>query len=211
MFGGGASMDGERPQPPLWIPFGRSGREEQRREYMKWLATKVAAAFEMDLLAFNLSETVHRSVGEVVASKTDDGLLGLAGVIEDFLTREVIWEIDPNHEHGFQFLGLIRADEMVKAKTRSEQMAHGYSSPNEFRVEDGKDPFPGSEGNPDHWANNPYPFNMNVGAMPAKDIFNPPPPPVSPSAAKPAAKKPSKKATESVENDIIDTDAEQDD
>lgn len=197
MFGGGASMDGERPQPPLWIPFGRSGREEQRREYMKWLATKVAAAFEMDLLAFNLSETVHRSIGEVVTSKTDDGLLGLAGVIEDFLTREVLWTIDPNHEHGFQFMNLVRADEMVKAKTRAEQMTFGYSTPNEFRVEDGKDPFPGSEGNPDHWSNLPYPFNNNVGAPPAEEPFDPPAPkaaPVAPGSKpkpkkKPAAKK----------------------
>ena len=198
MFGGGASMDGERPQPPLWIPFGRSGREEQRREYMKWLATKVAAAFEMDLLAFNLSETVHRSIGEVVTSKTDDGLLGLAGVIEDFLTREVIYEIDPNHEHGFKFLDLVRSDELVKAKTRTEQMLVGYASPNEYRVEDGKDPWPGSEGDIEHWANLPYVFNNNVGYPPQLHPFSPTAPPAAPvapgsAAKKPAAKKPAKK------------------
>jgi hypothetical protein len=196
MFGGGASMDGERPQPPLWIPFGRSGREEQRREYMKWLATKVAGAFEMDLLAFNLSETVHRSIGEAVTSKTDDGLLGLAGVIEDFITREIIWELDPNHEHGFQFMNLIRSDEMVKAKTRAEAMMFGYATPNQYRVEDGLDPHIGSENDPEHWANLPYPFNMNVGAVPAEHPFDPPAPKAAPVAPvkKPTAKKPAKKS-----------------
>lgn len=138
---GGGGFDpesGTMSAPPTFTAFGRSARDEMRREYMKWLATKVAAAFEMDLLAFNLSEAIHKSVGGNLQAKTDEGLLGLAGTIEQYMTREVLWEIDPSHRHGFQFLNLTRRDSLAKAQERKIYMDMGCTTPNEIRVEDGK-------------------------------------------------------------------------
>ena len=156
-----------------YTPFTRSAREEQRREYMKWLATKVAAAFEMDLMAFNLTENIHRSVGQNAQAKTDEGLIGLATLIQEYITREILWEMDPLHQHGFQFDDLTARDELQQANLDKIAMSIGVTTPNEIRAREGMDPFPGSmQGDtPDteHWANLPYPFNNNTAAQPEED------------------------------------------
>jgi hypothetical protein len=165
--GGGYDPEtGSVASPPEFIPFGRSGKDEQRREYMKWLATKVAAAFEMDLMAFNLSETVHRSIGESLQQKTDEGLLGLASVVESYVTREIVWEFDPNHEHGFAFTDLTPQDEMAKAKLRNIYMDMGCTTPNEIRAEDGLPPVA--------WGDEPWPGTVQAKAEdPAQEGLEP--------------------------------------
>ncbi len=161
LYGGATGYD-DKPNAPVYTPFARSARDEQRREYMKWLATKVAAAFEMDLLAFNLSETVHRSVGETVRSKTDDALIGLAEVLADFITREILWEFDPSHTHGFAFHDLIKRDAMQEAKLAQVYMNIGCTTPNEVRAERGLDPF--------EWGDQPWPQMIRAqGEDPAQE------------------------------------------
>lgn len=139
---GGYDPDLGHAVPPSFTPFSRSGRDEQRREYMKWLATKVASAFEMDLMAFNLSEAVHRSIGENLQQKTDEGLIGLAKVFEAYVTREILWEFDPDRRHAFQFQDLIPTDDLRQAKVDQIRMATGVTFPNEIRARDGEDEVP---------------------------------------------------------------------
>jgi hypothetical protein len=163
-----------------FVPFTRTAREEQRRDYMKWLATKICTAFEMDLLAFNLSAGVQRSTGNNMQSKSDDGLLGLATLVSEFITREIIWEMDDAHQHGFQFDDLTVREATAQAKIDQIYMSIGVTSPNEIRAREGIDPFPGSEKSPgvpdpEHWANLPYPFNQNTAAQPAEDPLEPGP------------------------------------
>jgi hypothetical protein len=114
----------------------------------------------MDLLAFNLSESIHKSIGGNLQAKTDQGLIGLAHVIESFITREIMWEIDPTHRHGFQFLDLTPADALQKAKIRQLYMQIGVTFPNEIRAEDGQDPVP--------WGDIPYPVVQAKGYDPAE-------------------------------------------
>lgn len=167
---GGGGFDpetGTMSTPPTWTPFGRSGRDEQRREYMRWLAAKVASCFEMDMLAFNLSEAVHKSVGESIQLKTDQGLLGLASVIESYFTREIIRKIDPSKRHGFAFTGLIPTDALGIAKQRQMYMNMGVTTPNEIRAEDGRDPVP--------WGDVPWPGQVQAKTDdPAGDDQHPP-------------------------------------
>lgn len=166
VFLGGGGFDpesGTMGQPPNFIPLRASAKDEQRREYMKWLATKVAAAFEMDLLAFNLSESIHKSIGSNLQSKTDEGLLGLGSIIEKALTREILWDIDPTHRHGFKFKDLTRRDERAKADVRKIYMSIGATTPNEIRKEDGLLPVP--------WGDVPWPSTtFDKSLDPAADI-----------------------------------------
>jgi hypothetical protein len=155
--------DGVKPSSPTFIPFSRSSRDEMHREYFKWLAIKVATAFRQSLLGFNLSDTIHKSVGETLQTMDDESLLALGGTIESHLTREVMWRIDPSHRHGFKFVDLTKRDALAQAKLDESAMKTGRTTPNELRKRDGDDPFPDSvrpDGTPDptHWANLPYPF-----------------------------------------------------
>lgn len=162
---GGGGFDpesGSMGSPPTFTAFGRSARDEMRREYMRWLATKVAAAFEMDLLAFNLSEAIHKSVGGNLQAKTDEGLLGLAGTVSSYLTREIVWEFDPKHLHGFKFLNLTRRDSLAIAKERQIYMAIGCVTPNMILAEDGKPPVP--------WGDVPWVTAQSKSADEAKAI-----------------------------------------
>ena len=164
-------MTGERPAPPAYIPFRGSARDEQRREYVKWLVTKIAACFEVDLLVFNLSETITKANGGNLTAKTDQGLLALADTIAMFITREILWVIDPTHKHGFQFTDITPRDVTAELEEDKALMAMGATTPNEVRAKRGLDPFPGSEGDIDHWANNPYPFQDNVTLPPEEDVI----------------------------------------
>jgi len=144
IFGGGgdSGVTGE----VKFTPFKWSPREAQRQEYKKWLATKIAAVFEMDLLSFNLTEDVNRANGENLTTQTDTGLVGLSSLVAEYITREIIWEIDENH--GFEFADVIATDDMIQAKVDQLNMGTGITFPNEIRAREGLDPVA--------WGNVPY-------------------------------------------------------
>jgi hypothetical protein len=171
-FGGGDDMDAKGGAPEF-IPLRGSAREEERRAYIKWLVTKIAACFEIDLLVFNLSETITKSVGNTVQTKTDQGLLALGDTIESFITREIIWMIDPSHKHGFKFMDLTPRDVDAELNRMQKLMTMGATTPNEVRAELGRDAMPGSENDPEHWANLPYPFQDNTQLDPEEDVYGP--------------------------------------
>lgn len=132
---------------PKVMPL-RSDTFEQRLAYRKWLATKIAAVFEMDLLAFNLSDTVHKSVGNALTARTDEGANALASLISEYVTREIVWEIDPNRDHAFEFDDLNQRDALAQAKIDQIYMQIGKTFPNELRARDGEDPV--------EWGDEPY-------------------------------------------------------
>jgi hypothetical protein len=122
---------------------------EKRLAYMKWLATKIAAVFQMDLLVFNLSDTVHKSVGKALTARTDEGANALARLVAEFITREIIWEIDPTHNHKFEFDDLNDRDALAQAQIDQLRTSIGATFPNEIRARDGLDPVP--------WGDEPWP------------------------------------------------------
>lgn len=171
MGGGDNAMDGQKPNPPQFIEF-KKPDGKARREYIKWLVTKIAAGFEIDLLVFNLSETINKSVGNNLTAKTDTGLLALGDTVADFITREVIWELDPSHRHGFVFQELVPRDIKQELANQQAMMAMGATTPNEVRALHGLDPYPGSVGDPDHWANLPYPYQQQpITEKPTEDAI----------------------------------------
>lgn len=134
-------------KPPQFIAF-KGDTFETRLAYKKWMATKIAAVFEMDLLVFNLSETVHKSVGKALTQRTDEGATGLATLVAEFLTREIVWEIDPTRRHAFEFDDLNDRDALAQAQIDQINMLIGKTFPNELRARDGEDPVP--------WGDEPY-------------------------------------------------------
>ena len=120
----------------------------ERLEYKKWLATKIAAVFEMDLMIFNLSEAVQKSVGNSLTARTDEGANGAASLIAEYVTREIIWEIDQNRDHAFEFDDLNQRDALAQAKIDQIYMSIGKTYPNELRARDGDEPVP--------WGEEPY-------------------------------------------------------
>ncbi len=122
---------------------------EKRLAYMKWLATKIAAVFQMDLLVFNLSDAIHKGIGKALTARTDEGANALARLIAEFITREIVWDIDPSHDHIFEFDDLNDRDALAQAQIDQINMDSGVTFPNEVRARDGKDPVA--------WGDEPYP------------------------------------------------------
>lgn len=121
---------------------------EKRLSYQKWLATKIAGVFEMDLQVFNLSETVQKSVGKQLTARTDEGAESLATMVAEYITREIVWVIDPTRSHAFSFDNLNDRDALAQAKVDQINMSIGVTFPNEIRARDGKDPV--------EWGDEPY-------------------------------------------------------
>lgn len=126
----------------------RSDTFEDRLGYKKWLATKIAAVFEMDLMVFNLSEAVQKSVGNSLTARTDEGANGVASLVAEYMTREIVWEVDTSRDHAFEFDDLNARDELAQAKIDQIRMSIGVTYPNELRARDGFDPV--------EWGEEPY-------------------------------------------------------
>jgi phage portal protein BeeE len=121
-----------------WHPMQRTAAEMQRREYMKWLATKIAAVFEMDMGVFNLTDTLHRTTAQRAQSLTDEGHKSLALLVQEYITREIVSQFDD--EHCFMFADLNSRDEEAQGILDERALRMGVRLPNEIRARDGRGP-----------------------------------------------------------------------
>ena len=141
IVGGGAPLGVDTNQPVAkWTSFQTDNRSAERMAYKTWLAKKIAAAFEMDPMNFNIHEGVNRSTSQTMQGKTDEGLVGLASVFAEYITREIIWDMDPSHRHGFRFDDLTERDEAAQAAIDEKMSNIGVTTPNEIRAREGKEP-----------------------------------------------------------------------
>lgn len=121
-----------------------------RMGYKKWLATLTAACFEMDLTVFNLTADIQKSLGNTLTARTDEGANGLASGVAEYLTREVVWEIDPLRRHKFEFDDLNQRDEMAQTKIDDFNVRNGTATINEVRQTRGLPPV--------EWGEQPHDF-----------------------------------------------------
>jgi len=135
IFGGGEPGAGSGV---TFTPFKDSNRDQQRMEYKKWLAGKIAACFEMDKTMFGLTEDTNRSTSKTTNTKSDEGLIGLATAVQEFITREIVWEFD--RKHGFEFEGIVARDELVESQIDATYLDRGAVTVNEWRASTGRDP-----------------------------------------------------------------------
>jgi len=148
----GGGGDATTSSGTKFIPFNFSPREQQRQEYKKWLAVKIAAVFEMDLNSFNLIENVNRANAQTGQLQTDEGLVSLASMVAEYFTREIVWQIDKNH--GFEFSDISQRDELRQAQIDKINMSIGVTFPDEVRTRDGKDPV--------EWGQIPWPVQTSA-------------------------------------------------
>lgn len=162
IFGGGISADGKAQTGPSFTPFQPNNTESQLMDYKKWLAIKIAGVFEMDLLAFNLTEGVNRSTGKTLQTSTDEGHKSMSKLVAEFLTRELVEEID--ERHAFEFGDINDRDEVAQAEVDAVRMTSGVTFPNEIRARDGLDPVP--------WGDVPYVAGSTT-VLPTGDLADP--------------------------------------
>lgn len=130
---------------PEFIPFRQSNRDMQFLEWQNYLVRKIAAVFQIAPQDLGLSFDVNRSTSEVMQENTEDrGLRPLLALIQDYITREVVW--DPgfggsDNNLAFRFTRLNLKETTSKAQINKLALAGiPWKTVNEARKEDGREP-----------------------------------------------------------------------
>ncbi len=156
---------------PKFIQF-KGTDSSGRQAYKTWLVTMIAFVLEMDKTAFNLTDTANRASASVTSAKTDEGLVGLATIVQEFIEREIVWEIDENH--GFEFTDIITRDEIAQSKIDAAYLQAGVVTVNEIRAREGQDAVP--------WGDKPFALPQGGTPLDADGVQQEAPPPVDPNA-----------------------------
>jgi hypothetical protein len=142
--------------PPEFVKFAWAPKDLLFDEYRQWLINMIAFVFQIDKTIFGLVDDVNRSTSKTMSARTDQGFVSLARLVAEYVTREIISKIDP--DHGFEFLDLVVTDPLVQAKIDQVYGSIGVLTPNEIRAERfGLDPV--------EWGDAPY----NAAGSPTPD------------------------------------------
>jgi phage portal protein BeeE len=129
-----------------FIPFRQSNRDAQFIEWQTYLVRKICAVFGLSPQDLGLTFDVNRSSGEVQQQNTEDrGVRPLLALIQDYLTREIVWDRGfggPDNNLAFRFTRLNLRDTLNQAQIQKIQLAGVPSrSVNEIRREQGLEPW----------------------------------------------------------------------
>jgi phage portal protein BeeE len=140
---------------PKFLQFRGNNRDMQFLEWQEYLVRKIAAVYQLAPQDLMLERDVNRSTSEVQQENTEDrGLRPLLGLISDYLTREVVWDLSFGGESNnlaFQFTALNLKESMTRAQiNRYAAGGISWKTPNEARRDDGRPPIgdPNDESNP---------------------------------------------------------------
>jgi HK97 family phage portal protein len=96
--GGGKGMQ--------WLPLAASNRDMQFMEWQVYLARKICAVFAVQPQDIGISFDINRSTSETNAAFTyDNGIVPLAELIAEYLTREVVARYDTDLRFVFTEIG----------------------------------------------------------------------------------------------------------
>jgi phage portal protein BeeE len=128
-----------------FVQFRQSNRDAQFLEWQEYLVRKIAAVFQLSPQDLMLERDVNRSTSEVQQENTEDrGLRPLLGLVSDYLTREVVWDLGFGGEENnlaFQFTALNLRESMSRAQINRYALAGvPWKTPNEARRDDGRPP-----------------------------------------------------------------------
>jgi HK97 family phage portal protein len=131
-----------------FIPFRESNRNMQFLEWQNYLTRKIAAVFGLSPQDLNLSADVNRSTAEAYDQHTEDrGLRPLMALIQEYLTREVVWDEGfggPENNLAFRFIELNLKESKSKAEINKLALAGiPWKSVDEARVAEGRAPLGG--------------------------------------------------------------------
>jgi HK97 family phage portal protein len=130
---------------PKFVPFRQSNRDMQFLEWQNYLVRKIAAVFQIAPQDLGLSFDVNRSTSEVMQENTEDrGLRPLLALIQDYITREVVWDSGfggQDNNLAFRFTRLNLKETTSKAQINKLALAGiPWKTVNEARKEDGREP-----------------------------------------------------------------------
>lgn len=130
---------------PEFIPFRQSNRDMQFLEWQTYLVRKIAAVFQIAPQDLGINFDVNRSTSEVMQENTEDrGLRPLLALLQDYLTREVVWDRafgGPDNNLAFRFTRLNLKETTSKAQINKLALAGiPWKTVNEARKEDGREP-----------------------------------------------------------------------
>ena len=135
-----------------FIPFRSSNRDMQFLEWQIYLVRKIAAVFGLSPQDLGVTFDINRATSEVQAEQTEDrGLRPLLALIQDYLTREVVWDAGfggPDNNLAFRFTRLNLKESLSRAQMYKLGLAGvSWMTVNEARVADGREPLQGDQYN----------------------------------------------------------------
>ena len=130
---------------PSFINFRTTNREMQFREWQDLLIRCIAVVLGLAPMDLGITFDVNRSTAEQGSQNTDDrGLRPLMGLIQRYLTREIVWDRSfGGRENNLQFVFKSLNLNETKAKADINKVAMpgvGWKSINSAREMDGRAP-----------------------------------------------------------------------
>jgi HK97 family phage portal protein len=128
-----------------FVPFRSSNRDMQFLEWQKYLVRKIAAVFLMNAQDLQITDDVNRATAEVQQEQAEDrGLRPLLSLLQDYVTREYIWDTGfggPDNNLCLAFRDLNLKESQARAQM-AKALLSGLPSRtiNEQRIADGKQP-----------------------------------------------------------------------
>lgn len=172
-----------------FIPFRQSNRDMQYLEWLTYLVKKIAAVMGMDPMDLGLTAEINKATAEVKDQQTEDrGLRPLLSTVQDFSTREVVWDDSyggRRNNLAFRFTRLNLKESLNRAEINKIALSGmPWKTINEARKDDGRPPLgdPEDESNPFNKINANTPLGLvSVENVPdATEIKTPPAPTSTP-------------------------------
>jgi phage portal protein BeeE len=133
-----------------FIPFRDSNREMQFLEWQMYLVRKICAVFGLSTMDLAISGDSNRATADTQSEMTEDrGLRPLLGLIQTYLTREIVW--DPtfggqDNNLCFRYTRLNLKESLSRAQINQRALAGvSWKTINEARQEDGREPITGKQ------------------------------------------------------------------
>jgi HK97 family phage portal protein len=134
-----------------WIPLRGTNRDMQFLEWQVYLVRKIAVVFGLTPQDLGVTFDVNKSTSETQIQISEDrGLRPLMAKIQDYITREVVW--DPSfggskNNLAFRFTSLNLKESTAKSKILESALSGvPWRFINEARMEEGREPIPEMDG-----------------------------------------------------------------
>ncbi len=131
-----------------FIPFRNSNRDMQFLEWQVYLVRKIAAVFALSPQDLGVTFDINRATADVQQEQSEDrGLRPLLALIQDYLTREIVWDEafgGPANNLAFRFTRLNLKESLSRAQMYKLGLAGvSWMTVNEARIADGRQPLSG--------------------------------------------------------------------
>jgi HK97 family phage portal protein len=135
-----------------FIPFRGTNRDMQFLEWQIYLVRKIAAVFGLSPQDLGVTFDINRATSEVQQEQTEDrGLRPLLALIQDYLTREIVWDAGfggAENNLAFRFTRLNLKESLSRAQMYKLGLAGvSWMTVNEARIADGREPLQGDQYN----------------------------------------------------------------